>query len=145
MGGGEAALDTALSCYDRKAKSVTVAVRAREFHAAPKLVKEAEQAEIRTLFGTQVASSRYAGVWQVEFANQESLTADELVVCIGRKASDELLKEVFPNGYKNQVVPDQSVAIVLAGDLIRGRDRYVATALGDGQRAAIAAAKFINC
>jgi thioredoxin reductase len=34
--------------------------------------------------------------------------------------------------------------LFLAGDLIRGRDRYVATAMGDGQRAALAALKHLK-
>ena len=68
------------------------------------------------------------------------MSADLLMVCIGRQPRDELTQELLPGGVQPDVVQKEVPGLTLAGDLIRGRDRYVATAMGDGQRAAIAAA-----
>ena len=59
------------------------------------------------------------------------LHAETLMVCIGRVPRRELLLE-----FSDTQVP----GLEMAGDVIRGRDRYVASAMGDGQSAAIAAA-----
>lgn len=144
IGGGEAALDTALSCRDRGA-GVMVLARAGELRAVAGLVDEAREAGIEIRTGTGVERvSGCPGDWSLTCNPGGELTADLLMVCVGRQPRDELLQELLPGGIPPDVVCKDVPGLTLAGDLIRGRDRYVATAMGDGQRAAVAAAQYLQ-
>ena len=71
------------------------------------------------------------------------LTADVLVACVGREPRRELWECVGTGTLEAAVEQPRMSGLFTAGDLIRGRDRYVATAMGDGQRAGLAAAAFL--
>jgi thioredoxin reductase (NADPH) len=141
IGGGEAALDTALSASDRGA-IVEVLARGTRLQAIPALISEVDRAGIHVRLCAEVV--------RVEVRDGRSLlvdgdgaerSVDHLVVCIGREPEDELLRELGPLAPTGaQKVP----GLFAAGDLIRGRDRYIATALGDGQQAALQAAHYIR-
>ncbi|MBW1873645.1 MAG: FAD-dependent oxidoreductase, partial [Deltaproteobacteria bacterium] len=143
IGGGEAALDTALTCSDRQAQ-VTVLARGSGMRAVERLTAEAQAAGVQILTQTEVLSvSGGPGEWRLVCHNDREFEADLLVVCIGRIPRNELLQELTGGvDLPNQLNTDIP-GLFLAGDLIRGRERYVATAMGDGQRAALAAAKYL--
>ncbi len=142
VGGGEAALDTALSARDRGA-AVTVLARAR-LRSTPGLVAELEQAGIEVLTGAELAQASHSeSGWALTCSNGAGLSANELVVCIGREPRDELAAGLCPEGFELSVSQPHCPGLYLAGDAIRGHDRYVATALGDGQRAAIEAREYL--
>jgi biphenyl 2,3-dioxygenase ferredoxin reductase subunit len=143
VGGGEAALDTALSLRDRGA-GVELWVRGRRLRASAVLRAEAQAAGVQPIWSTEPVRARRQGQsWELTSRDGRRLVADELVVCIGRERRDELLAAVQPQ-------PDSSDPLVyrpglfVAGDLIRGRDRYAATAMGDGQRAAVACIRHLS-
>jgi thioredoxin reductase (NADPH) len=143
VGGGEAALDTALTCRDRGAM-VTVLVRSEAPRAVPGLVEETHGAGIEVRAGSRVSKVRGApGDWKLETGEGE-LGAAHLVVCIGREPRAELPAQATGDGFDPSVTQSRHPGLFLAGDLIRGRDRYVATAMGDGQRAAVQAAAYLK-
>jgi thioredoxin reductase (NADPH) len=143
IGGGEAVLDTALTCSDRLAR-VTVLTRGSNLRAVERLSTEAKEAGVEIHMQTEVREvSGGPGDWRLICQNGQEFGADHLIVCIGRTPRDELLQEFGGgDGLPNQV-KTEIPGLFLAGDLIRGRERYVATAMGDGQRAALAAAKYL--
>ncbi len=144
VGGGEAALDTALSARDRGAE-VIVLSRGERLDSVAGLISEAGRAGIEVRLNTRVA--RVTGgpdKWVLTCSGWEPVKAHHLVVCIGRVPRDELLSGLIVGGFEPEVEQKSLPGLFLAGDLIRGRDRYVATAMGDGQRAAVAAATFLK-
>jgi len=144
IGGGEAALDTALTACDRGA-AVEILVRGDRLRSASGLVREARAAGVRVRPGIGLARARRTeDGWRLATVDDETTEADELVVCIGREPRDELIEGLRPGGYPRAVIQPERPGLFLAGDAIRGRERYVATAMGDGQRAAIAAAKYLQ-
>jgi thioredoxin reductase (NADPH) len=144
VGGGEAALDTALSARDRGAEVIVLA-RGYKLEAVAGLIGEAGRAGIEVRLKTRVARvTGGPGKWVLTCSGWEPVRAHHLVVCIGRVPRDELLSELVVGGFEPEVEQKSLPGLFLAGDLIRGRDRYVATAMGDGQRAAIAAATYLQ-
>ncbi len=143
VGGGEAALDTALTCRDRGAE-VQVLVRGKRLRAVKRLVHESHEAGIKVRLGSDVLRVQWdAAGWDLQIGTAESLRADELIVCVGREPRDEMIREIGAGQLQADMTVANVPGLVLAGDLVRGRDRYVATAMGDGQRAAIAARQFL--
>jgi thioredoxin reductase (NADPH) len=142
IGGGEAALDTALSARDRGAE-VLVLVRGERLQAVAGLIGEAGRRGVEVRLKTRVARvTGGPGKWVLTCSGLEPVSAQHLVVCIGRVPRDELIAELIVGGFEPEVEQKSLPGLFLAGDLIRGRDRYVATAMGDGQRAAVAAAAY---
>jgi thioredoxin reductase (NADPH) len=140
IGGGEAALDTALNCRDRGAEVVVLA-RGQKLNAVAGLCREAEEAGVEIRLGVEVTRvGGRPGGWTLACDPGGEIAAELLMVCIGRIPRDDLL----PEGWQADVIQAGSPGLTLAGDLIRGKDRYVATAMGDGQRAAIAAASYLS-
>jgi thioredoxin reductase (NADPH) len=142
IGGGEAALDTALTAHDRHAR-VHVLVRGGELRAVAGLIGEVEQAGILVWFGAELSRAEFESGWRLRCADGRDLEVDRLVICIGRDPCDDALCDLLPEGHASQVFQAERPGLYLAGDLIRGRDRYVATAMGDGQRAAVAAGEYL--
>jgi thioredoxin reductase (NADPH) len=144
VGGGEAALDTALSARDRGAEVIVLA-RGYKLDAVAGLIGEAGRAGIEVRLNTRVARvTGGPGKWVLTCSGWEPVKAHHLVVCIGRVPRDELLGGLIVGGFEPEVVQNSLPGLFLAGDLIRGRGRYVATAMGDGQRAAVAAATYLK-
>ncbi len=148
LGGGEAALDAALVARDRGAE-VQVFVRGAVVKAPPRLQQEVEQAGIGLHCGVGGFTIRPTergrdGIrWLDAGAQQRQGELDHLLVCIGRQARTELLTglglvELPPD------IQSPIPGLFVAGDLIRKIDRFVATALGDGQRAARLAGQFLT-
>ncbi len=140
VGGGEAAFDTALTCCGRGA-GVTVMVRADRPRAHQRLLAEAVSAGVKIVTGTQITRLDRSGAGFDARAGRRRLRADILVACIGRRTRDELMLQIASGPDEHSGIPE---GVFLAGDLVRGNDRYVATAMGDGQCAALEALDFLR-
>ncbi len=142
IGGGEAALDTALTCRDRGAR-VAVLVRGAKPRSAERLVEEASGAGVEIHSNTLAQEiTGHPGAYLLDCSAGQTFEAHEIVVCIGRIPRDELACGLLPNGLQQGAIRTACPGLLLAGDLVRGRERYVATAMGDGQRAALEAYRF---
>lgn len=144
VGGGEAALDTALTARDRGGR-VVVLIRGAAPRAVTGLLEEARRLGVEVRCGVEVTG--LAGgpdAWTLETADGRRLEADRLAVCVGREPRRELLDALGARDPAPDVASPDVPGLFCAGDLIRGRERYVATALGDGQRAAVAAREFLE-
>ena len=143
VGGGEAALDSALSCRDRGAR-VVVLMRGRKPRATARLIEEIQEAGIEVEPGIKLRRvARHAGRWQLRAENGRAFTAEQLLVCIGRRPRLELLRGLGARPGRD-LAARGCRGLFLAGDVIRGRERYAAAAMGDGQRAALAARDFLS-
>lgn len=138
VGGGDAAFDSALTLADRGAR-VALAIRGARPRAARHLLDEAsERIELeldRRLEAVATNGEGYELSWEGDHATGH---ADLLLAAIGRVARDDLAPRL------ERPTCDIGTGInglAMAGDLIRGQERYIATALGDGQRAALWLAK----
>jgi thioredoxin reductase len=145
VGGGEAALDTALSAADRGAR-VTILVRGARPAAAPGLLAEAVRAGIELRCDAAVQGvDGGSGRWTIRCRDGAEVAAQVLLACVGREPRDALFRGLTGGAGPAAAVEQPGRAgVFAAGDLIRGQERYVATALGDGQRAALAAAAFLG-
>lgn len=144
IGGGEAALDTALSCADRGA-AVTVCARGEGFRAVERLVDECRRAGVELRTRTRIERVRGGpGAWSLATGEEDVIEADELTVCIGRTPRNDLARDLTGDENLTDTVVTAVPGLFLGGDLIRGGDRYVATAAGDGQRAAVLAAAYLD-
>ncbi len=144
VGGGEAALDTALTARDRGAE-VRILVRSDRLRSNQSLIEEAESSGVRVKFQSRVMRvSGRTGDWSIELCDHEVVRAHFLVVCVGRTPGCALLQKLTRHELAQSVVQPELPGVFLAGDLIRGRQRYVASAFGDGQRAAIEAFGYLE-
>ena len=144
VGGGEAALDSALSCCDRGAE-VAVLVRGPQPRVTGRLLAEALENGVEIHCSYDVDSvSGDRGAWCLKDGSGKVVEAHELMVCIGRLPCDGLASELVASPVKNGIFQEACPGLMLAGDLIRGQDRYVATAMGDGQRAAVGVARYLQ-
>ncbi len=123
VGGGDAALDSALSVHDRGGRAV-VHVRAA-LRANERIVRRVEERGIEVRTGSRLETA--------------GLDADHLLVCIGRVPDDALYRTLVPDGPLPSRVATPVEGLFVAGDLIAGHERYIALAQGDGQRAALLA------
>ncbi|MFA6034549.1 MAG: FAD-dependent oxidoreductase, partial [Myxococcota bacterium] len=148
IGGGEAALDGALTVTDRGGMA-TVLVRGAAVKATKRLGCEAMDAGVKVVCGADVRglSMARSGGLEVEFVlcgEGRTLGADHLLVATGRTPCDGLWRGVagglgLPGDVRSGVA-----GVFTAGDLIRGGDRFAATAVGDGQRAARLALEYLK-
>ena len=147
IGGGEAALDTALSLADRGA-TVSLLVRGAAPTAAPHLLREVVARALVLSCGTSIlcAAARLSSTGATLFLDDGRIVdADLVVACVGRRPRTDLFAGL---GLSPDVIPAALATPVpglfLAGDLVRRNDRYVATAMGDGQAAAILALRHLE-
>lgn len=143
VGGGEAALDSALSAKDRGADTKLLA-RGSSLHASAALLKEVQTAGIDIHLQTRVLGASVDGQEWAVVTDSGTMRSDELLVCIGREARIELPRDILRHRPELSILQHSRPGLFLAGDVIRGRDRYTATAMGDGQRAAVLAGKYIR-
>ena len=147
VGGGDAALDSALSVLDRGGAAL-VLVRGAQPRAAAHLSRAVEHSAIDL-----VTSARVCGI--KEGAASESLVVDyrqgeggpapgaprrvevhELLVCVGREPRREL---AWPGEGST------SKGLFFAGDVLRPPwQRFIAPAMGDGVRAALEVAEMLR-
>ena len=128
IGGGEAALDSALSVVARQG-TAEVFHRGAALRCPSSLLAEATGTgvaiRLNHLFQQmKILDGRLSLQWRS--ANDERISAaDHLLVCIGRTPNVELLPQLNVNLGAQTVT--SLPGVFLAGDVIRGRDRYVAT------------------
>ncbi|MFH1811730.1 MAG: NAD(P)/FAD-dependent oxidoreductase [Pseudomonadota bacterium] len=140
LGGGEVALDTALSLADRGAR-VAVALRGDRFRARPALLHEARASGVEIWPGLtarrcEPTREGLLAILGGEAAPRTQVEVAHVVACIGREPETQLLRGLGLPGdrplQRLQPVP----GLYLAGDLTRDSQRYIAPALGDGVHAA---------
>lgn len=145
LGGGEAAADAALWAVDRGAQ-VWLGARGTRLRLSPGLRRELEASPVELRFGAEATRlvREGAGLRVIWAAPTDAPNRFEhVLVCIGRLARRALLRHVWPDG-PGAGVETPVGGLFLAGDMLRGRHRYLASACGDGQRAAIAAAAWLR-
>ena len=139
IGGGEAALDSALSAVDRGA-SVTLMARGCDLKAPPRLIDEAAAAGVDVRTDTVVTAieedSGSVVLAALTGGCGTRVSADHIVLAIGREPRRELFDGLLNSPQDGGAVETLARGLYLAGDVIRQDDRFVATAIGDGQRAA---------
>lgn len=139
VGGGDAALDTALSVHERKGRAV-VLVRGSSSRANARIVERLEKRSIEVVTDNPVERIR---VDRRITVLPRGLECDHLVVCIGREPDDGLYRGLVPDGPLPDGVETAIPGLFVAGDLIAGHERFIALAQGDGQRAALLAARYL--
>jgi thioredoxin reductase (NADPH) len=147
VGGGEAALDSALSVADRGGRPV-VLVRGAAVKACSRLVGEVRARGVEVRTGACVAALARAPergfLVSTGAGGAGMLRADHVLACLGRQPALELLAGLWPEGDSPRGVATLVPGLFLAGDVIHGAERYVATALGDGQAAALRALEWLR-
>jgi thioredoxin reductase (NADPH) len=141
IGGGDAALDSALSVHRRGGQAIVLA-RGDVSRANPRILERVEVRGIEVRTSTPVTEVRLEGLTVV--IPSADLEASHLVVCIGRVADDRLYRQLVADGQLPDGVETPVEGLFVAGDLAAGRNRYVASAFGQGQQASLAAARVVT-
>lgn len=148
IGGGDAALDTALTARRRGARVIAL-IRGERLRAAPHLIRRAEAHEVElvtraTVGRFELAEEGPARAWYETPNGRRDAAFHHAVVCVGRRPRDTLLRQLGGAVELNRPERTAPEGVFLAGDLIAGRDRFVHRAMGDGQRAACKAREFLK-
>jgi thioredoxin reductase (NADPH) len=144
IGGGEAALDTSLSVVEKGGRALIVS-RSDQLRAAHLLIKQARNAGVEVRANTIIEKvAGGPGEWALTSSSGDKIPAEVLVVCIGRVPRDELLRGLRIDASNYSVSKTGVFGLWLAGDVVRGQDRYVALAMGDGQQAALCAGRYLR-
>ena len=147
IGGGEAAADTALSVRSRGGNP-RIYVRGSAVRLYSMLRREIEEAGIPVEIGWDLQNAElHRGKLRLSWQTHHGPTmtiAHRLMICIGREPRRELWLGLRLPRASAMEVETAVPGLFLAGDLIRGDERYAATAIGDGQRSAMAAAKYLK-
>ncbi|MCL5027077.1 MAG: thioredoxin-disulfide reductase [Chloroflexi bacterium] len=155
VGGGDSALQEAafLSQY---ASSVTIVHRRQEFRASTSVQEKARHnpklrfvlgrvvEEIRGDDGVQEVALREVGSGKVDV-----LPAEGVFIYVGMEPSTEFLRGALPLSGDGLIATDQRMRTVVpglfaAGDVRAKTTRQIATAVGEGVEAALAAAEFVR-
>ena len=150
VGGGDAAFDQALR-VSKFAGSITILARGK-IHALPLLVDRCAATGIRFYENAEIQSARRAGSAYVLRTScglpPVEITADAIVAFPGREPntdalSPEMRQEIFGSGEFLSVraaIP----GLYFAGDIIAGRHRQLAIAVGTGMLAALEAVVYVK-
>jgi thioredoxin reductase (NADPH) len=145
IGGGEAALDSALWIRDHGGEA-TICVRKDRIAACPGLMEELSRSSIAVRFGREPASAIISGdgliVEMSGPAEHSHMKCGHLLLCIGRRPRLTLYWKLGGKGIPCDVITDIK-GLFLAGDILREQDRYIAPALKDGIRAAVQASGYL--
>jgi len=145
VGGGEAALDSALWVRDRGG-APTICLRGDRIAARPGLIEELNGSSIAVRSGLEPVSIEVShGEIAVAFSSESGtcrLDCRHVLFCVGRRPRLALYRELGGGG-----IPSRRTSgipgLFLAGDILRGRDRYIGPALSDGFRSAAEAARYL--
>ncbi len=152
VGGGDAALDQALTLHDRGWRP-EIWIRGRRPRALPRLRSDVHAAAIAVRQRTEVEAVRVvedalAVRWR-SADERGTLRADRLLIAVGRDAVLPTV-EVAPAGggggapAREAEALDEVPGLYLAGDVRRGRHRQTAIATGDGIDAAMRAVAHLD-
>ncbi len=143
VGGGEAAVDSALSILERGGDPV-LCVRGDRLAARRGLVDELKHESIAVLFGLEPAAVNASGDGMtVDATGPEGrlrLKSDFLLLCVGRRPRLALYRRLAGRGAPRGVITGIP-GLFLAGDVLRDRNRYIPPAMADGIRAAVEAGR----
>lgn len=141
IGGGEAALDYAMSLAGMGHAPTVLCRSSGPRTNAALLARFANTPGTRLVCGVSVKeiSTRGSGL-RVKLGDGSIMDADFMLVAIGRVPSIPALGKGMPATLEiRQDCTTQVPGLFTAGDVRRGSDRHVATAMGDGVSAAILA------
>lgn len=147
-GGGDVAFDLALSIFDAKAK--TMIVCRSEIKAKPILLQEATERKIKILKNSTIKDIQKLKGKKVLIINEifkvKEIVCDEIFFATGKKPLFPILN--LPTKIENfdhSTLQNLSkMGVFLGGDLIRGKNRNIAVAIGDGVKAAFDANNFLK-
>lgn len=147
-GGGDVAFDLSLSLAELKAKVVIFS--RGEIKAKPCLVKEAQEKGILfkkkcELQSIELLDERKLVVIK-DPCSQIEIYVDEIIFAVGKEPEMPLfeLPFEFERGSFSQIATFEKIGLFAGGDLIRGRNRNVGIAVGDGISAAFAITNFLK-
>lgn len=151
-GGGDVALDLALSLYESGAAEVEIFVRGWP-KACAYLQREINEKKIAVTKGYELIELGKEDkvvrlLFKTEQGSEEELSFEALVLALGwQPCAPEMkpitLDELFNMGIKES--GDTRVpGLFLAGDIKNGQNRFVALAVADGLRAGLAACKYLK-
>lgn len=144
IGGGEAAVDTALSVVGRGGRALILA-RSERLRATAPLMLRARNLGVEKRSSTTITKfSGGPGAWMLADAAGNEIPAEVLVVCIGRVPCEELIDGLGIQLSSYSVAKTGIPGLWLAGDVLRSHDRYVALAMADGQQAALYAGRYVR-
>lgn len=154
-GGGDAAITEAL--YLAKIVSKVIVIHRRDKLRATTILQERAFAEPKIEFLWDTTVQAVLGDSKVEAielekkgnGQKETLNVDGVLVQVGFEPNTRHLENIVPLDSNQQIIVNESMqtevsGIFAAGDIRSCSPRQVATAVGDGATAAIAAQKFLQ-
>ena len=144
VGSGEAAVDMALNMRDRGA-DLMMCVRGESLNICTALADEINAGDLPIAYNSRILSVQDRGTCvRIRFMYHPEWVGDAVVVAIGRvSALDEIDLSALRGTDDTSTVPAMP-GIFAAGDMTREHDRYVVSAMADGQRAALMAYRFVK-
>lgn len=143
IGGGDAAFDSALTARDRGA-DVSILVRGQRPMAVLNLIDEASSSGVTVRKGMEILGIIENDQGDLDIMTSSgSVVVDRVMACIGRLPRPEILVDGSPLGGSWMGQEPHVPGVFWAGDVIRGQQRFVATAIGDGQMVAMKVAVLI--
>lgn len=146
IGGGEAAVDSSLSALRRGAE-VRIFCKNRKLKISEKLRSRFEQKRIPVHFDTGIRGIiEEAGVSKLSLhscGSEIRQDFDHVLAAIGRSPRNELWHRMSGKPHAPEIQTSVP-GFFLAGDLIRGQNRFIPNALSDGQMAAGHAQSYLD-
>ena len=138
IGGGETAVDSALSAQKRGAE-VNILCRNNRLKISRRLNSRLGRSHIQVFFRASVEQIKFCPfdprITVHIHGRKKKLYFNHILISIGRSPRDLLWRELA--GQPLQTAVQTSIeGFFLAGDLIRGKNRYIPNALADGRSAA---------
>jgi len=148
IGGGDAAFDYGLNLAERGA-DVTIVVRSEpECLSLLKARAQASGIDVLTGFAVDRLRSANGGVSVrcTRGEDRRDLLADYVLIACGREPNVEILSSSLRRQIGNaERIPETEVpGLFIVGDVVRGKYRQTAIAVGDGIRAAMMADEFLR-
>ena len=149
IGGGNGALNDALYLSD-VAKNVTIVYRKSEFTRAEAVLREriAEKQNIKCVYNTElksIAQKQDSDKLIATTTTGETMECDGIFVAIGHEANTDYLTESIKRDDLGRIESDNLPAgMFVAGDVKSGIQMQIATAVGTGCSAGMAAIQYLN-
>lgn len=153
VGGGDTALETALSLCDAGAH-VYLAHRKDQFRGMEKVQEKVKCSKVKILYNTELGGVKGKGkIKEVEFLNNKtnktsSLKVDNVVICIGSVFGLDFIKKLGVK-VKGETIPANGnmetnvEGFYVAGD-VTGRLKRIPEAIGEGHMAVYSIFKYLR-
>ncbi len=146
VGGGEAAADSALWAQDRGGR-VAMFVRKDRLAVRPGMAEELGRSSVEVVFGYEAVSVLFSAdglaVEMISASVHSRVEGGHVLLCLGRRPRLDLYRRLG-GGIGPEPVNADVPGLFLAGDILRGRDRYIGPAMDDGCLAAADAVRYLN-